>query len=84
MVLLGLTSYMLNFDVVIRWWLIFQEHLDRVHPIIHRILLWLINDHQILSDCFIAYFADLTEALYNFSIMTSGEVGALEEAIHPR
>jgi hypothetical protein len=34
MVLLGLVRDTLYFGVVIRWWLIFQEHLDRAHPII--------------------------------------------------
>jgi hypothetical protein len=56
MELLGLACDTFNFGVVFRWWLIFQEHLDRVHPIIRWLLIWLIDYHQILLDCFIAYF----------------------------
>jgi hypothetical protein len=42
MILLRLSSNALNFSVVVRWRLVFQEHLDRMHPIIHWFLLQLI------------------------------------------
>jgi hypothetical protein len=52
MVLLVLACYMLNFSIIARWWMTLQEHLDWVHPIVCRLLLWLINNHQIMSDRF--------------------------------
>jgi hypothetical protein len=56
MVLLGLSHDTFNFGVVIQWRLIFQEHLDQVHPIVRWLLIWLIDYHQMLLDCFIDYF----------------------------
>jgi hypothetical protein len=34
MIHLGFVHDMLNFDVVVRWWLIVQEHFDRAHLIV--------------------------------------------------
>jgi hypothetical protein len=45
MVLLGLACDTFHFGVVIRWWLIFQKHLDRVHSIVHWLLFWLVDYH---------------------------------------
>jgi hypothetical protein len=61
MILLGLARNALNFGVVVRWWLLFYEHLDWVHPIIHWFLFWLIYYHQILSDCLFVGFCYLDQ-----------------------
>jgi hypothetical protein len=56
MVLFGFACNTLNFAIIVRWWLIFQKHLDWVHPIIYWLLFWLVDYHQILLDCFIDWF----------------------------
>jgi hypothetical protein len=74
MVLLGLACDTLNFSVVIRWWLIFQEYPDWMYPIIFWFLIWIVNYHHILLDCFIGCFCWLDrrlEQLFNNDVWRS-------------
>jgi hypothetical protein len=66
MILPGFAYDVFNFSIVIQWWLIFQEHIDWVHPIVFLLLIWLLNYHQILLDCFIGYFCRLDQRLRSF------------------
>jgi hypothetical protein len=43
----GLACDALDFDIIIRWWLIVQIHPNRAHLIIYWLLRWLINNHQL-------------------------------------
>jgi hypothetical protein len=43
----GLVCNVLDFDIIIRWWLIVQIHPNLPHPIIYWLLRWLINNHQL-------------------------------------